>query len=125
MLKKAFFLSCLAFLRSGYKAFLISSTSLGKSSATPYLLPFGKFLMYDFMSSLSLKKDTFAIMGLACFFFCYCSFQRWDVSGFDVQGFFPSFSRFIDVIGLRVCHKFPGVSSAVIIDLKLIFAGPA
>ena len=130
MLKKAFFLSCLAFLRSGYKAFLISSTSLGKSSATPYVLPFGKFLMYDFMSFLSLKKDTFAIMCLAYFFFCQCSFQRWDVSGFYVfyvHGFFPSFFLLHQRNRTEGLPQIPRgfVCSNVIIELKLIFVGPA
>ena len=69
MLKKALFFSCLAFLSSGYKVFLISSTPLGKSSATPYCLTFGMFLICDLINSLSLKKDTFAIMGLGCVFF--------------------------------------------------------
>ena len=82
MLKNASFLSCLAFFKTGWSSFLTSSTSLGKSSATPNLAPFLRLLMWALMNSLSWKKHTFAIIGLGfdlCSVFALVGI-RWTLS---------------------------------------------
>ena len=62
-LKYAAFLSRLAALRIGYNFFLMSSTSLGKSSDIPKPVPLGRFLMKDLMKTLSWKSDSLTIIG--------------------------------------------------------------
>ena len=52
-LKYAAFFSRLVAFSSGYSFFLISSTSLGKSSDTPNPVPPGRFLMKDLIKTLS------------------------------------------------------------------------